>query len=317
MPHSTASEAGPVEWGYANTNSRQRTRRIRFRVAQLGEAFVPRKEWPRIGRNRQATARYLWSLRRLLRLCPELQRRLVHCRDCSLAFVTPSCNRKRCDLRCHFGCRVQHERMASMRRSAAWYRTDEGRQNKKDLNARRAPRHRPGRANRATEATAEDAAMGSMPSPSSSPPTSVGEPPLEGQPVSASPVNVKPAPLVHSTVPWAVMTSVRPPKALPSRSTPTAPAMKVDRPSPAPPLRAPGPTPPTHIVSPVVEPSPPRLTLTPMILAHLCDVLSVVEKRPIGAAEVLNLLEQLVRQRRLGNGTEWWQDAPPRCTGPP
>jgi len=52
-------------------------------------------------------------------------------------FLSSPSNVKRTDLRCPFGCRDAHRRRESSRRSAAYYRTPEGRIKKRALNRRR------------------------------------------------------------------------------------------------------------------------------------------------------------------------------------
>lgn len=84
-------------------------------------------------------ARYLWTLRRLVRLRPDLLRGLACCCDCGIRFFSHSCNDGRTDMRCAFGCREQHRRRESVLRSAAYYATCEGRTKRKALNARRLP----------------------------------------------------------------------------------------------------------------------------------------------------------------------------------
>ncbi len=68
---------------------------------------------------------------------PGLASCAVHCRHCSIRFLTHPRNANRRDLRCPFGCREQHRRQLANQRSKKHYRTDEGRWNKKLLNAKR------------------------------------------------------------------------------------------------------------------------------------------------------------------------------------
>ena len=69
---------------------------------------------------------------------------LTRCRHCRIFFLTHPCNVKHCDkLRCPFGCREAHRRQEAIRRSTAYYRDEEGKKRKKNINQRRC-RRRPG-----------------------------------------------------------------------------------------------------------------------------------------------------------------------------
>jgi hypothetical protein len=80
---------------------------------------------------------YYALLRMILRERPELRRCLCHCRHCGIFFITDPRNAKRTDLGCPFGCRESYRRQRSSERSAAYYRTSEGRMKKRLQNARR------------------------------------------------------------------------------------------------------------------------------------------------------------------------------------
>lgn len=66
-----------------------------------------------------------------MRLC------LARCRHCRIFFLTARCNRGRQDLSCPFGCREAHRKQQSHQRSLAYYRTEEGRKKKRELNRKR------------------------------------------------------------------------------------------------------------------------------------------------------------------------------------
>jgi hypothetical protein len=68
---------------------------------------------------------------------PELQECVVNCVQCGIRFLAHPRNAGRRNLRCPFGCRQHHRRQRSYQRSAAYYRTAEGRRRKKRLNAHR------------------------------------------------------------------------------------------------------------------------------------------------------------------------------------
>lgn len=62
---------------------------------------------------------------------------ICHCRDCGIEFLTARSNAGRTDLRCPFGCRSEHRKQKSNKRSTHYYRSELGRQKKKSLNRRR------------------------------------------------------------------------------------------------------------------------------------------------------------------------------------
>ena len=68
---------------------------------------------------------------------PHLRRHLKHCRDCRIFFLTESSNIARTDLGCPFGCSALNRKREGSRRSAAYYRTQEGRAKKRALNRKR------------------------------------------------------------------------------------------------------------------------------------------------------------------------------------
>ena len=88
---------------------------------------------------------YYLLLRSALKNKPHLRRCLKRCRHCRIFFLTDPRNagRKdmqgvgREDLRCPFGCRQEHRRRESIRRSVAYYRSEKGRKRKQQLNQRR------------------------------------------------------------------------------------------------------------------------------------------------------------------------------------
>ena len=68
---------------------------------------------------------------------PGLASCAVHCRYCSIRFLTHPRNANRQDLHCEFGCREHRRRQQANERSKKHYQTDKGRWNKKLLNAKR------------------------------------------------------------------------------------------------------------------------------------------------------------------------------------
>ena len=80
---------------------------------------------------------YYVVLRSVLRLKPWLRKCLARCRHCGIFFVTDVRNAGRQNLGCPFGCRQAHRKSQSTRRSVAYYREPEGKEKKRQLNARR------------------------------------------------------------------------------------------------------------------------------------------------------------------------------------
>ena len=77
----------------------------------------------------------------MLKAKPHLRKYLTRCRHCRIFFFTDPRNTGRRDLGCPFGCRQVHRGKSAIKRSAAYYKTPEGKIKKQQLNARRnAPR---------------------------------------------------------------------------------------------------------------------------------------------------------------------------------
>ena len=72
-----------------------------------------------------------------MRSKPHLRRYLKRCRHCRIFFLTEPSNINRHDLGCPFGCSESHRRREASRRSAAYYRTEQGRGKKRALNSKR------------------------------------------------------------------------------------------------------------------------------------------------------------------------------------
>jgi hypothetical protein len=86
---------------------------------------------------RDVVLSYYALLRMILWEAPELRRCLCHCRHCGIFFITHPRNAKRTDLGCPFGCQESYRKQRSSERSAAYYRTSEGRVKKRLQNERR------------------------------------------------------------------------------------------------------------------------------------------------------------------------------------
>ena len=80
---------------------------------------------------------YYWTLRSVLKEKPHLRKCLAKCRSCQILFFTHPRNAGRSDLGCPFGCRQANRKKSAIRRSIEYYRSKEGKEKKKHLNARR------------------------------------------------------------------------------------------------------------------------------------------------------------------------------------
>jgi hypothetical protein len=80
---------------------------------------------------------YYVLLRSILRAQPELRRCRTRCRHCGIFFLADPRNASRRDLGCPFGCREAHRRRQANRRSTAYYQDKEGKQKKRQQNAKR------------------------------------------------------------------------------------------------------------------------------------------------------------------------------------
>ena len=76
-------------------------------------------------------------LRSIVRTQPELRRCLTRCRHCRIFFLTHPRNVRRQDLGCPFGCRKAHRKGQSSQRSTAYYQDKDGKEKKRQQNAKR------------------------------------------------------------------------------------------------------------------------------------------------------------------------------------
>jgi hypothetical protein len=79
---------------------------------------------------------YYFILRSVLHDQPYLRHYLTRCIHCHIFFITHPCNANRTDLGCPFGCSEKHRKDESTKRSTAYYQTPEGKEKKKQLNAK-------------------------------------------------------------------------------------------------------------------------------------------------------------------------------------
>jgi hypothetical protein len=75
-------------------------------------------------------------LRSILRSKPHLRKCLCRCRHCPIFFLTDPRNAGRHDLGCRFGCKKEHRRRESIRRSTVYYQGEQGREYKRRQNQR-------------------------------------------------------------------------------------------------------------------------------------------------------------------------------------
>jgi hypothetical protein len=73
----------------------------------------------------------------MLKANPHLRKQLTKCKHCRIFFITNPRNYGRTDLGCPFGCADNHRRKESIRRSTEYYKTEEGKIKKRELNRKR------------------------------------------------------------------------------------------------------------------------------------------------------------------------------------
>lgn len=86
---------------------------------------------------RDLVLQYYFVLRSVLRAKPCLRQCLTRCRHCRIFFLTHPSNAGRRDLGCPFGCRDEHRKRHSGKRSTEYYRTAEGKFKKRMQNSKR------------------------------------------------------------------------------------------------------------------------------------------------------------------------------------
>ena len=107
-------------------------------IIKIQKYFQFGPDWyRRQGEIRDLVLQYYFVLRSVLRAKPCLRRCLTRCRDCRIFFLTHTSNAGRRDLGCPFGCRDEHRKRHSGKRSTEYYRTDEGKFKKRLQNSKR------------------------------------------------------------------------------------------------------------------------------------------------------------------------------------
>jgi hypothetical protein len=107
-------------------------------IIKIQEFFLFGPDWyRRPGEIRDLVLQYYFVLRSVLRAKPCLRQCLVRCRHCRIFFLTHPSNGGRKDLGCPFGCRDEHRRRRSSKRSTEYYQTAEGKFKKRMQNSKR------------------------------------------------------------------------------------------------------------------------------------------------------------------------------------
>lgn len=107
-------------------------------IIKIQKFFQFGPDWyRRTGESRDLVLQYYFVLRSVLRAKPCLRQCLTRCRHCRIFFLTHPSNAGRRDLGCPFGCRDEHRKRHSRKRSAEYYRTAEGKFKKRMQNSKR------------------------------------------------------------------------------------------------------------------------------------------------------------------------------------
>jgi len=107
-------------------------------IIKIQKHFQFGPDWyRRQGEIRDLVLQYYFVLRSVLRANPCLLRCLTRCRHCRIFFLTYVSNAGRRDLGCPFGCRDEHRKRHSGKRSTEYYRTVEGKFKKRMQNSKR------------------------------------------------------------------------------------------------------------------------------------------------------------------------------------
>ena len=323
-------------------------------VAAIAEVFTFCEDWHQHDRAVRLVEQYQLNLAAVLRDRTDLQDCVVDCCHCEIQFLTHPCNRRRRDMRCPFGCRKHHRRQQANARSQKHYQSDAGRRSKKQHNGKRSlavdsPRSidAPTNDSSAIESPLECPSLESA----SIEPRTI-EPSAESRSVDSSvewpvengscpelpvlrPVLAPPVAALSSSVEvrW-LSTSARAPSTAPLSPATAAFVPLARRPWP---LRG-EPGRPAGVEqwadnehdSPAAHDNPAcfaweedDIVLTDAslenssVLSYLCLAVSLIEQRPIGRGELLQVLRQSMRQRSLSRRArreyvlEYLQQHPP------
>jgi hypothetical protein len=106
-------------------------------LVAIGSFFSYRGNWHEDEQVNPLVRQYQTTLDSLLESDGKLKRRITHCLDCGIRFLAAPQNAGREDLRCPFGCTKHHRAQQSNERVKAYRGTEEGKEKKDALNARR------------------------------------------------------------------------------------------------------------------------------------------------------------------------------------
>lgn len=67
-----------------------------------------------------------------------MRKNLCRCKNCRIFFICCDSNRGRNDIGCPFGCALESRKKKAQKRSSEYYKTEEGKGKKKQLNKKRA-----------------------------------------------------------------------------------------------------------------------------------------------------------------------------------
>jgi hypothetical protein len=104
---------------------------------QIRQHFRFAVDWYRSGAVVELIFAHYVLLRSIWRAHPELRRCRTRCRHCRIFFLTDPRNASRCDLGCPFGCAEAHCKRQSNQRSTAYYQDKDGKEKKRQQNAKR------------------------------------------------------------------------------------------------------------------------------------------------------------------------------------
>ena len=106
----------------------------------MAERFTFRRDWHEDECVSGLVRHYQAALDGVLAVDPWLEKCVRSCSHCGIRFLTHPRNASHAILRCPFGCRQQHRQQRASERSTAYYQTASGKGKKKKLNCRRSTR---------------------------------------------------------------------------------------------------------------------------------------------------------------------------------
>ena len=259
----------------------------------VAETFTYRSDWHQADRASGLVRHYQAALEAVLALHPRLQRCVRFCSHCGIRYLTDPRNVWHAVARCPFGCSQQHRRRCASRRSTEYYQTASGKWKKKQLNSRRSERPTVSGGNRPTwpDLPPPDHALPDTAPPDLPPPDHA--PPDHALPDHALPDHAPPdlpRPDLSQPDPAMRADSAATANSLSCRpEAPTASADPAERTQPeaAAELRVAG-----------VVLDEARIARSP-VLPYVRMVASLIEGRNIELPELIQALQNAVRQHRI------------------